>query len=124
MAFTELDREISSIDGRRKQNAIRSLYKLVDGTHDGFFNDDYWKPVNDIQERLNEAGVKFYRISSDYRYDEEMSEEMPSSKIWKFQIPIRKRNGHDDLIHMVITAHGAGSVDQPLDRYDVTVTFS
>ena len=52
---------------------------------------------------------------------------VPVRKIWSFEIHFLNNIGKEGkaaVIHGNITAAGAGSVEDPLDRYDVTVTLS
>ena len=45
-------------------------------------------------------------------------------KTWKYEIPFVNQNGKPDQVYLAITAAGAGSVEDPLDVYDVTAYAS
>lgn len=119
-----LDRNISTLDGMRKQHAIRTIYNLIGDVSDGFFTDDHWEPVQEIRDRMEQAGVLFFQRTSGYEFDEDWDTLMPVRKRWELKLPIRKKSGHEDTIIMNITAHGAADVDDPLARYDLTVVVS
>jgi hypothetical protein len=63
-------------------------------------------------------------------YEEEMATfsdggrfSVPVRKIWKFEVKFVNNRDKDDVLYGRITAAGAGSVEDPLERYDVTVTL-
>ena len=64
------------------------------------------------------------------KYEEEMNTRsdggrfsVPVRKIWTFEVKFVNNRDKDDILYGRITAAGAGSVEDPLDRYDVTVTL-
>jgi hypothetical protein len=60
----------------------------------GIFSDQYWSGVSGAINQLNGT---------------------PVSKEWRIQVI------HEGIIlSAIITAHGAGSVNDPLDRYDIS----
>ncbi len=103
-----------------KSTAIRKLYKLVGKTNDGFFKDQYWQPINKTFEILRKNNIDFVIQKSEY----EQENGTPVRKIWYLDIEWVKKNGRVAHIYGTITAAGAGTVQDPLDRYDVTLALS
>lgn len=104
-----------------KPTAIRRLYKLVGRTTNGFFDDEYWMPVNKVFKLFSEAGVNYTIDKTEYRKNREG---VPESKVWKISIDFTNPKGQTKVIYGYIVASGAGSVDDPLDRYDVSLSIS
>lgn len=109
------------IDGKSKAAAIKHIYKLVGKSMDGFFTDEYWRPISQFWKMLYSKEISLGTHSAQYRKDERG---VPDAKIWKFTIPFEDNKGKKNVIHGSITAAGAGSVKDPLDKYDVTLVLS
>ena len=112
----------SPIDGKSKVAAVNYIRKLVGRTNDGFFSDEYWTPVNKTFKILSNNNIP-YEISNT-RYDKDNG--IPVRKTWFLEIPYRDKRNMKKVsrIYGTITAAGAGSVQDPLDRYDVTLVLN
>ena len=111
----------SPIDGKTKKSAINYIYKIVGRTNDGFFSDRYWQPVHKTFKILGSNNIPY--VLSNSKYDNE--DGIPIRKSWFFEIPYRdKRNlKKKSTIYGTLTAAGAGSVKDPLSKYDVTLVL-
>jgi len=49
---------------------------------------------------------------------------VPMRKIWQFEIPFTSERGRKGTLYGRVVAAGAGSVEEPLDKYDVTAYVS
>lgn len=108
----------SPLNGREKRSAANWIYKnVVANTLSGIFKDDSWQPVHAFFKKLEQQNITVSMEGADYQHN---AQGQPSSKQWKFTIPFVNKRGTEDKLHGTITAHGAGSVKDPLDRYDVT----
>jgi len=116
-----LNESTAGIEGKSKAMAIKHVYKLVGRSLDGFFRDEYWAPVNKLWKTLGRNGIDFAIDESKYRKD---SRGVPDSKKWYFSIRFEDNKGKKKKIHGSVTAAGAGSAEDPLDRYDVTLVLS
>ena len=77
----------------------------------GFFQDAYWLPIHAIFKAFEDAGIVFQLDTSFYTHNDAGT---PTSKTWRGRI----QDGSRTLwVHLV--ASGAGSVEDPLGRYDV-----
>ena len=47
----------------------------------------------------------------------------PESKTWYIEMRFIGNDGKPKVINGHMTAHGAGSVEDPLERYDITVVL-
>jgi len=100
------------------QKVKTKIYSNIGNITSGIYSDDYWKAPHTLIKIIGNVCEAY-----DYELDivssryEKNSEDNPIRKIWIMKIT--DPNGKERLFRMV--AHGAGSVNDPLDRYDVTV---
>jgi hypothetical protein len=107
----------SILNGKSKQSAKNIIYKLVEPYTKGFFSDDSWVPVHSIWKALESRDITWEITNSKYDKDEKGT---PIRKMWYFKISfIDNKNKQIELPGM-ITAAGAGTVQDPLSRYDIT----
>lgn len=95
---------------KRRVNAI-----LSDSTK-GLFWDDCWAPVTSACKALRAAGYEVYVTNTRYGQDEKGN---PIYKVWMIEV-----TDGQFVFPGILTAHGAGSVEQPLDRYDISAYVS
>lgn len=107
------------LNKKSKQNAINYIYKILKGKYKtGIYSDDYWQGKNDVINALSNNNIPYVMTDSKY------SPEFPNTwKKWYFDIPFFNNKLKEDKLYMTITASGAGPVDDPLDRYDINITF-
>lgn len=111
----------TSLDGMTKVTAKNNVNRLLSRYSKGFFTDDSWKPVNTIWKAMNAAAINWVMTGSQYR---ENDEGLPSSKEWKFEVYFDDKNGRHKTLYGIIIASGAGSVSDPLSRYDLVAYVS
>lgn len=104
------------LDGMSNEKARKEVYKIMAQFTKGVFKDDSWVPIHNIWEAFNAAGLDWTMMGSQYLHN---SEGRPSGKEWKFEIKFLNKNGRLTTMHGTVTASGAGSVEDPLDRYDL-----
>ena len=116
------EEEGSPIDGKDKRPAINHIRKLIGRTNDGFFSDEYWKPISATFKILSKNNIPYQIQNTKYIKDNGV----PSSKIWFIEIPFRskRQTKRGSKIYGTLTAAGAGTVQDPLSRYDVTLVLS
>jgi hypothetical protein len=113
--------EESALDGMTKQRAIRNVNKILGKLTGGLFSDDYWKPINDTFKLLSRAGIDYKITKTQYTKN---SDGVPESKRWNFEIEFVNNRGRVNKLYGVIVASGAGTVADPLSRYDVVAYAS
>lgn len=94
----------------------RSILPLIGG----IYRDDYWLGPKKVFDFLRESDIDYGIVSAEYRHDESG---IPCSKVWKVDLPFVDNKGKERLIRGTLTAHGAGSVRDPLDAYDLTMSI-
>jgi len=110
--------EENSLTGMKNAKARREVNKVLHrNTPRGLLRDRDWRHVDVIWKALNAAAFDWTMIDSEYHHDREGR---PSGKTWKFEIYFKNDKGRDTVIYGVVTASGAGSVEDPLDAYDLT----
>jgi hypothetical protein len=87
----------------------------------GFFSDQSWEPVQRIFDVLKSAAIEWHLVGTDYRKNDRGT---PASKEWKFEIEFSNNNGRLTTLYGTIIASGAGSVEDPLEKYDIIAYVS
>jgi len=110
------------LDGLDRRQALNVVNKAIQSAGlNGFFNDQYWAPVQRIWKALDKAGV--HHMLEKTWYDKDANGN-PSSKTWAFVVEWTDAKGKPQKAHGRVVASGGGSVQEPLDRYDVTAYVS
>lgn len=94
-----------------KKTIKRKVQEIL-SSHNRIYFDDYWVEVRDIFTQIANIGGFVSLDDVRYEHDENM---VPVRKVWKFHVII---DGYS--FHGILTAHGAGTVDEPLSRYDIS----
>ena len=95
------------------------MWQLLHRHTKGFFRDSGWNPVHKTFKELSRHGVDYVIKSSDYYWDQGKM----SGKVWRFEVEFYNDKGRPTTLYGTITAAGAGSVKDPLDRYDLTAVI-
>lgn len=105
---------INPLDGKSNDQARKIVGNIMrKSLTKTFYTDTYWQGINEIFNGLRKSNIDFDIVSNQYSSD-------MTYKTWKITVNFINKNGKPTILHGTITAHGAGSVKQPLDRYDVT----
>ena len=115
---TEKANRLNPLDGMSNDNARRFVRRIGDPLTKGFFKDEAWENIRKIWDALNQAGIDWTLTGAEY--DKNDTSVMPTSKTWKIEIYFTNKNNKPTTLYGTVTAHGAGSVQDPLDRYDIT----
>jgi hypothetical protein len=83
----------------------------------GFFRDNSWENVNAIWKKLDSNGINANIMGTEY-FNNERGE--PMGKRWDFAIDFVNNKEKQDIIKGMLTAHFAGSIQDPSDRYDIS----
>lgn len=118
----------SGLNGMSNREARKLVNSLLQRHTKGFFNDSGWSPIRKTFKELERHGVDYSIVKSDYGVSKNFQDvwsgpkwRIPNDyKQWDFKIEFVNDRGRQTVLHGSITAHGAGSVDDPLERYDVT----
>lgn len=82
----------------------------------GLHSDDSWIPVYAAWKVIEDLGFDLNIVSSEYGHNDGV----PCEKVWKFEIDL----GTKKPLYGILTAHGAGTVDDPLCKYDISAYVS
>lgn len=110
----------SEIDGLSKQTAIRRIYSKILPLTQGFFRDEAWENVQKVFKVFNDMNLDWNITKTEYDH----KNVPPHYKIWYFEINLIGNQGRPKKIMGNLTAAGAGSVEYPLDKYDISVVLS
>jgi len=108
------------LNGRSKQSAKTFVYNNCNHLTKGLFTDNSWENVHAIFKKMDELGIENLIESTRYYKDERNN---PSGKIWSISLPFINNKGREDSLLGTITAAGAGTVSDPLSRYDLTLVI-
>lgn len=114
----------SLINGQSNNVAASRVNKILQSMSSGMFSDNSWEAINKIFRKLEELGIPVTIESAKYGGHADTQTGMPKFKEWQISIPFTNKNGKPTVLVGQIVAHGAGSVEQPLDRYDITAYVS
>lgn len=112
------------IDGQSNNVAASRVNKVLAELSRGMFSDESWQAINKIFEKLSSLGLNVTVTSAKYGGHADTQTGMPKFKEWQISIPFTNNKGKPVQLVGQITAHGAGSIEQPLDRYDITAYVS
>jgi len=111
-------RTASPLDGMPNEKARRIVNNILNrAAPKGIVRDSDWSHINLIWKALKGEHIEYTLSSADYRHDEQGR---PSAKEWKFVIEFTNNNGKPTTLFGNITAHGAGNLDDLMEKYDVT----
>ena len=99
-----------------KRVLVRNLNKVLGNVSRGFFNDEHWRGPKRVWDALNKIGITWEQTKN--FYDGKMP---PQSKTWKFEVEFTSKKGRAAKLYGHMVASGAGSVNDPLSRYDIVV---
>ena len=111
-------------DGLSKAKLKTLIYKSTKKITTGLYNDNYWKGPQMIWNVFDGLDLDWYITKAEYknnRDDAKMGINMPTSKVWNFEFKWVNDKGKVLKGGGYLTAAGAGSMDQPLDKYDLVL---
>jgi hypothetical protein len=110
-------RNPNPLDGLTNERARKKVYYIMSHFTHGIFNDESWVPVNGIWKAFNNIGLDWSMTNSFYRKDVYTGE--PNAKVWVFEVRFINKSRRLTTMHGTVTAAGAGTVADPLVRYDL-----
>lgn len=84
--------------------------------HGGIYSDDYWKEIQDMTKEFNKILPNLSLVNSRYINDSGK----PTSKEWTYLGGFQTPQGKKRAVWIHVVASGAGTIEDPLSRYDVT----
>lgn len=109
--------EPNALDGLDKRTGLRRINAVIVGAHlNGIFRDDHWLPIQRLLKKFTDEDIPVDILTTTYAKDDQGR---PTSKTWKFDVEWQGPRGQPVSVYGQIVASGAGSVDNPLDAYDV-----
>ena len=112
----------NSLTGMKKVKARREVNKVIHlNTPKGLLRDTDWRWVQQIWRALDSASLDWVMTDSFYTKNRDG---IPESKTWKFEVYFNNDKGRRSVLYGVLIASGAGTVRDPLDRYDIVAYVS
>lgn len=109
---------LNGLDLRKARNVLcKGIYALIGG----LYKDEFWLGPKKVWDWLNANGIDYAIMAAKYRHN---AEGVPCAKEWHVAFEFTDHKGKPQTISGVLTAHGAGSVRDPLDAYDMTMPIN
>jgi predicted nucleic-acid-binding Zn-ribbon protein len=110
------------IDGLSKSKVKTLIYKETKKcTYNKLYKDQSWQGPQCIWDTFDKLDLNWQIDSSDYKnYNKG---KMADAKEWKFTIMWDNDKGKSIKQSGLVTASGAGSVDDPLEKYDLNLVI-
>jgi hypothetical protein len=115
----KLLRKIDNFLNEKKEKALtakerKMINNVIGNAAKGFFNDDVWKGKDIVFKKLTDLCDKngWDWEQTEAKYEKENG--TPVRKRWTVKITVGEKVGY-----VTIIAAGAGSVSDPLDKYDI-----
>jgi hypothetical protein len=114
-------------DGLSKQRLKTLLYKETKKcTYNKLYKDTYWQGPSCIWDTFNKLNLAWNITGSAYKKYDKNADYLNDTKEWTFDIMWNSKEGglgkHMKLSG-IVTASGAGSVKDPLDKYDLNMVI-
>jgi hypothetical protein len=107
--------KINPLDGFSNAKARKTAFRIAkQGMSRTFYADSYWQGPDEVFTAMRKAGLDWELKSAEYSED-------GSHKKWSFFVTFSNANNKKTVLNGTLIAHGAGTMDDPLGRYDMTV---
>jgi len=104
--------------GVSKQSFKNKIYKAIAPYIKGIYSDQSWEAIRKVWDVFDSMNLNWAMTNA--TYDNSVP---PQNKAWRFEIIFVNKRGKEDSLTGIVTAHGAGTVEDPLLRYDITVVM-
>lgn len=124
--FVQIIREGDSstgmgLDGLSKAKVKTLLYKAMKPfTTNKIWKDTGWNGPSAIWNKLNELNANWQLGKNEYYKDRDNPSGPNVGKRWEWSLSWDNDKGKNMKLSGLVTAAGAGSVKDPLDKYDIT----
>ena len=108
------------LNGKSNSQARKIVNKIIPDVK-GIFSDNSWEAIGRIWDAFDISSLDWAIVDTEYLHD---NLNRPTAKNWKIEIYFINDRGRDTTLYGTITAHGAGTVEDPLSRYDITAYVS
>ena len=106
------------IDGLSKQRVKTLLHKETKKCwYNKVYSDQYWQGPKCIWDVFGKLDLNWTLLKAEYRHENGI----PVAKEWQFEIEWDDNKGKHQKLRGSLTAAGAGSVKDPLERYDLVL---
>ena len=105
--------EVKSVVTKRR--LMNVVCKATQQLTSRLYNDDHWQGVNDVRDALGKLGIEsdIYPVDGGYRQNKD------GDSFWKeYQVHLQYGGV---VVNGILNCHAAGSVEDPFDRYDMTL---
>lgn len=109
------------LDGMSKAKVKTLLHKTMKPfTTNKLWKDTAWNGPQAVWDSLNKLNVNWEQVKNEYYKDRDNPSGPNTGKRWEFKLSFDNDKGKYVKMGGIVTAAGAGSVEDPLDKYDLT----
>lgn len=119
--YNKIAQAVNPLDGKSNQQARSFINTKIIPASPGFYSDTSWEGIKNIWEALDASGIDWNMADTHYVHNEKS---VPTGKEWRFEIRFINNRGKPTILYGIVIAGGAGSVEDPLARYDITAYVS
>lgn len=110
---------------KTKQNAIRYIYNKINTK--GIFRDTDWSGLRKVTDQIRNLGVDLTIAPTNDSWHKSgyavNDKNIPTEKRYDIEISFKNIDNKEIVIKGQIACQGAGSVEDPLDAYDIVMTL-
>ena len=112
-------------DGMSKAKLKTLLYKETKKcTYNKLYKDTGWNGAQCIWDTFNDLDLNWHLVKSEYKRNKGNEKSvMPDYKEWQFEIQWENDKGKYLKLGGTVTASGAGTVEDPLSKYDINMVI-
>jgi hypothetical protein len=119
--YNKIAQAVNPLDGKSNQQARSFINTKIIPASPGFYSDTSWEGIKKIWEAMDASGIDWNITDNHYLHNEKG---IPWGKEWRFEIKFINNRGKPTTLYGVVMASGAGPVNDPLARYDITAYVS
>jgi DNA-binding transcriptional regulator WhiA len=111
----------SAIDGMSKQKAKTMIYKAIKPHyHNRMYKDAYWEGPHNVFKEFEKMNLNWVMEKVEYQSERGVN----IRKEWRFKILFDNDRNKQNELYGHLTASGAGSMEDPLEKYDLIFVVS
>jgi hypothetical protein len=126
---SQIENPSNPLNGKSNEQARKILRNIVTEPSRGLFSDEYWLGPNNIFKALSASDIDWTLESAEYGVSPSFQQnwtgekwKIPNDyKQWKFTVKFVNNKSRETILNCNIMAMGAGTTDDPLSKYDMSV---
>lgn len=106
---------------KTEKGILKAIYQITKPYTGKIYRDDYWEGVRDVIQALKSTGAEVGVFVKDGGY--RTNRDGGQYKVYDIDYALHTESGRTFNLNFFITAHQAGTVEDPWAAYDLTLTM-